>query len=93
VAASLLHALGLPELVTESLVEYEDLARALATNPEQLAAIKSKLLRNRELEPLFNTANFTIHLQSAYETMWERAQRGEPPQSFSVEMRKGDLVS
>ncbi len=88
VATSLLHAIGLPELVTESLVEYEKLTLSLATNAEQLAAIKAKLVRNRDLEPLFDTANFTFHLQSAYETMWKRAQCGEPHQSFSVEGQK-----
>jgi predicted O-linked N-acetylglucosamine transferase (SPINDLY family) len=92
VAASLLQAIGLPELVTESLVEYENLARSLAINPEHLTAIKSKLIRNRDLQPLFDTANFTLHLESAYETMWARAQRGDPPQSFSVNVPKGDPI-
>src|SRR5205085_10291466 len=44
VAASLLHAIGLPELVTASLAEYEALAEALARNPERLAALKAKLI-------------------------------------------------
>ena len=84
VAASLLHAIGLPELVTSSLVEYEELALALARDPERLAAVKAKLMRNRDTEPLFDTARFTRDLESAYTTMWERTQRGAPPGTFSV---------
>ena len=59
VAASLLHAIGLPELVTTSLDEYEAMARVLSQKPERLAAIKSKLLRNRDIEPLFDPVGFT----------------------------------
>ena len=88
VAASLLHAIGLPELVTSSLAEYEELALALARNPERLAAIKAKLMRNRDTEPLFDTARFTRDLESAYTTMWERTQRGEPPETLSYQQRK-----
>jgi protein O-GlcNAc transferase len=85
VAASLLYAIGMPELVTASLAEYEELARALARDPERLAAIKAKLIRNRDTEPLFDTARVTRDLESAYTAMWERAQRGEPPESFAIE--------
>lgn len=84
VAASLLNAVGLAELITHSLEEYETLALKLATHPEQLAAIKAKLAKNRDTYPLFNTARFTHHLEAAYTTMWERTQLGEPPISFAV---------
>jgi predicted O-linked N-acetylglucosamine transferase (SPINDLY family) len=84
VAASLLYAIGLPELVTSSLAEYEELALALARDPERLAAIKAKLMRNRDTEPLFNTARFTRDLETAYTMMWKRTQCGESPESFSV---------
>jgi predicted O-linked N-acetylglucosamine transferase (SPINDLY family) len=84
VAASLLQAVGLPELVTTNLADYEALALKLAREPALLAAIKAKLARNRETTPLFNTERFTRHIESAYTTMWERWQRGEPPRSFSV---------
>ena len=84
VAASLLYAVGLPELVTASLVEYEELARALAQDPERLAAIKAKLLRNRKTKPLFDTARFTRDLEAAYTGMWGRQQAGLPPASFAV---------
>jgi predicted O-linked N-acetylglucosamine transferase (SPINDLY family) len=60
------------------------LALALARNPERLAGIKAKLMRNRDTEPLFDTARFTRDLESVYTAMWERTQRGEAPESFSV---------
>lgn len=84
-AASLLSAIGLPELVTHSLEEYEGLALELARNPERLAEIKSKLARNRGTYPLFDTDRFRRHIEAAYTTMWERYQRGEPPESFAVD--------
>jgi protein O-GlcNAc transferase len=85
VAASLLHAVGLPELVTENLAVYEALALKLAREPAMLAKIKGKLARNRTTFPLFDTARFTRHIEAAYTTMWEISQRGEAPRSFSVE--------
>ncbi|MGC2076418.1 MAG: nucleotidyltransferase family protein [Xanthobacteraceae bacterium] len=84
VAASQLHAIGLPELVTSSLAEYEALALALAHDPERLTAVRAKLDRNRRTEPLFDTAQITRNLESAYTIMWDRTQRHEAPGSFSV---------
>ncbi len=84
VAASVLHAVGLPELVTQSLAEYEQLALALARDPERLAGIRAKLLRNRGTEPLFDTARFTRDLESAYSSMWGRQHAGLPPAGFTV---------
>ena len=84
VAGSLLCAIGLPELVTSSLSEYGELALALARDPERLRAIKAKLVRNRDIEPLFDTARFTGNLETAYSMMWERSQECKPPESFSV---------
>jgi FkbM family methyltransferase len=84
VAASLLHAAGLPELVTTSLAEYEELARTLAQDPQKLALLKAKLLRNRDTEPLFDTAGFARHLEAAYAAMWKRQQAGLPPATFAV---------
>jgi predicted O-linked N-acetylglucosamine transferase (SPINDLY family) len=85
VAASLLNAIGLPELVTSSLNEYEALALKLARDPNLLASLKAKLAANRNTTPLFNTQLFTHHLETAYTRMWELWQRGEPPQSFAVD--------
>lgn len=82
VAASLLHAADLPELVTKTLEEYEALALRLATNPSLLAAHRSKLAKNRATCALFDTDRFRRHIESAYIAMWERAERGEPPVAF-----------
>jgi predicted O-linked N-acetylglucosamine transferase (SPINDLY family) len=84
VAASLLHAIGLPELVTRSLEEYEALALNLAADPGSLTAIKTKLMANRKTHALSDTARYTRHIEAAYTAMWQRHQRGEPPQSFAV---------
>jgi len=84
VAASVLCALGMSELVTSSLEEYQALALLLAREPQRLAAIRAKLARNRMTEPLFDTARFTRHLETVYATMWERHRTGLPPVSFGV---------
>jgi protein O-GlcNAc transferase len=84
VAASVLHAIGLTELVTSSLPEYEGLAAALALDPDRLATIKAKLMRKRGTEPLFDTGRFTRDLESAYTIMWKRQQDGLPAASFAV---------
>jgi len=85
VAASLLHAIGVSELVTHNLADYEALARKLATEAALMQSIRSKLERNRLSDPLFDTPRFARHIETAYETMVERARRGEPATSFSVE--------
>jgi len=79
VAASLLNAVGLPELVTSSLADYEALALRLARDPAALAAIKEKLARNRDRFPLFDTERMTRSLEAAFEAMWARAQLDEAP--------------
>jgi protein O-GlcNAc transferase len=84
VAGSLLNALDLAELITESRADYEALAVNLATNANRLATIRAKLAHNRRTHPLFDTERLRQQIESAYETMWERCQRGEPPVSFSV---------
>jgi protein O-GlcNAc transferase len=84
VAGSLLNAVGLPELITQSLQEYETLALKLARDPVLLASLREKLRRHRDSYPLFDTERLTRHIEAAYFTMWERFQRGEPPKSFAV---------
>jgi predicted O-linked N-acetylglucosamine transferase (SPINDLY family) len=84
-AGSLLRAVGLPELVTASLDEYEELASKLACDSTRLAAVKAKLARNRNEYPLFDTTRFTRHLESAFTAIRDRRQRGLPPATFAVE--------
>ncbi|HEU4647037.1 MAG TPA: tetratricopeptide repeat protein [Burkholderiales bacterium] len=71
VAASLLHAIGLPELVTHSLAEYEALALQLAANPGRLSALRARLAANQMTAPLFDTDRFRRHLEAAYLRMLE----------------------
>ena len=85
VAASLLHAVGLTELIATDLAAYEALALRLAWEPGTLADIRTKLASARDEAPLFDTNRFTRHLESAFRIMLERSRRGEPPQSFAVE--------
>lgn len=84
VAASLLNAIGLPELITTTLEAYEQMAVVLATHPEKLAAIKHKLAENRLTMPLFDTKLFTKHIEAAYTAMYERHQAGLAPDHIKV---------
>ena len=84
VGASLLHAIGLPELVTTSLDSYEQLAVHLATHPDELARIRKKLADNRLGAPLFDTAGFTRHIEAAYTAMYERHRMGLGPGSIAI---------
>lgn len=84
VAASLLNAIGLPELITNNQEEYEALAIGLAKSPEKLASIKQKLVNNRLTTPLFDTPLFTKNLESAFKKMYERYQQGLEPDHIEV---------
>ena len=85
VAASLLNAVNLPELVTVNSAAYEALAIELATQPDKLAAIKTKLLANLPTAPLYNTPLFTQYLESAYKMMYQRYHDGLEPEHIYVE--------
>ena len=84
VAASLLNAIGLTELITSTPQAYEALAIELATNPGKLANIKHKLATNRLTTPLFDTQTFTRHIEAAYTMMYERYQANLPPDHIYV---------
>jgi len=84
VAGSLLQAIGLPELITESVAEYEALAFELATNPERLAGIKSILADNRLTQPLFDTEQYTKHLEAGYKMAYARYFSGQQPDHIFV---------
>jgi predicted O-linked N-acetylglucosamine transferase (SPINDLY family) len=85
VAASLLRAVGLPELVTETLEDFEQTAVALACSPARLAELRARLANNRTRAPLFDTARTTRDLERAYERMWAIAAAAKPPEAFDVE--------
>jgi predicted O-linked N-acetylglucosamine transferase (SPINDLY family) len=82
VGASLLSAIGLPELIFRSLREYEEAAVRLALNGRELELLKSELAENRTTHPLFDTEGFVRHLEAAYEIMWSRHTRGFAPETF-----------
>jgi predicted O-linked N-acetylglucosamine transferase (SPINDLY family) len=84
VAASLLYAVGLPELVTENLADYESTALQLARAPALLKRYRDRLRENRRHAPLFNTARTTRLIEAAYGGMMVRRLRGEAPQGFAV---------
>lgn len=84
VAGSLLRTIGLPELITTSLDQYRTLALRLAQDPTQLAQLRTRLQANRQTSSLFDSTTFAIHLEQAYQGMWERYVSGDGPRGFRV---------
>ncbi len=90
VAASLLNALHLPELITTTYDEYEALAIELAKTPNKLNTIKHKLSQNRLTTPLFDTPLFTKHIEQAYTEMYERYQENLSPEHLYIKNKGGN---
>ena len=84
VAASLLHAAGLPELVTTTVENYETLALELAASPERLAQLRRRLTTERGTQPLFDTAGFARVIESAFEAMTARSRQGLAPDHMDI---------
>jgi predicted O-linked N-acetylglucosamine transferase (SPINDLY family) len=84
VAASLLRAMNLPELVVTTEAEYEEMAVELARDRDRLQALRQRMQENRQSAPLFNCQKFTRHLESAYRTMIERDYAGLPPEHLYI---------
>lgn len=84
VAASLLTAIDLPELITVNVQQYEDRAVELASNPRLLLEIRTKLDRNRLSKPLFDTRLFAARLEAGYEAVYQRQQADLPPADVSI---------
>lgn len=86
VAGSLLHAVGLPDLVTQSLDDYRALALKLAHSPQILAVLRQHLIEKRMQLPLFDTPRLTAGLEALYGLMWQRheAARATQAQGASV---------
>jgi predicted O-linked N-acetylglucosamine transferase (SPINDLY family) len=84
VAASQLRAAGLPELVAESMEDYEALALRLARDPALLASYRARLAQARKTAPLFDTDRFRRNIEAAYIQMHEIARRGDAPSSLRV---------
>jgi predicted O-linked N-acetylglucosamine transferase (SPINDLY family) len=85
VGSSLLHAVGLPELITANLDQYEEAAVRLASESDVLTQLKQKLRQNRLECPLFDSARTTLAIESAFKTMFETWMAGRRPESFSVQ--------
>jgi predicted O-linked N-acetylglucosamine transferase (SPINDLY family) len=84
VAASILEAAGLPELIVSTAQDYEDLAIALASDPARLTSLKEKLAANRTTTPLFDTARFTRRFEAALKAMHARSTAGQAPDHLSI---------
>ena len=82
---ALLRALEMPELICDSLANYEELAMALAAKPDLLHSVKKKIAAKRETAPLFNSTRYTRHLDAAYREMWRLNQAGERPKPFTID--------
>jgi predicted O-linked N-acetylglucosamine transferase (SPINDLY family) len=93
-AGSLLTNLGLPELVTTDLDDYESQAVRLANDPVLLADLRRRLADGRDRTRVYDAEQFCGNLETAYEIMWARYQRGEPPETFSIPTdESGDLTA
>jgi len=79
VAASLLHAVGLPELAVADMASYESMARTLANDPQRMATLRERLRRARDESPLFDSARTARELDALYVRMAERSRAGLPP--------------
>lgn len=84
VAGSLLSAVGIPDLITRDLREYEVQALRLASDRALLARLRATLEMNLNVQPLFNTARYTRHLEAAYRTMHGRSLQGVAPNDICV---------
>ena len=82
--ATLCAAAGVPELVTDSLAAYEELAVTLARDAGRRRGLRQRLNEARHSSPLFDRARYRRHLEAAYEIMWQRHRDGVAPQTFHV---------
>ena len=88
-SASILGAIGLPQMVARSLADYEELAIKLAMHGDKLDRLREQLVHNRKSTPLFDTGMFARHLESAYLQMWKRFLDVQQPRPFAVEDTTG----
>lgn len=84
VAASVLRAVGLPELVTQSEAEYEALALALARDPKRLSALREKLHANRQSTALFDTKSYARNFEAGLAEAHRRQIAGEPVSNILI---------
>ena len=80
VAASLLRTIGLPQLITGSVSQYEDMAFRLAADPDLLSSVRQQLAQNRSTNALFDTDRYAKNLEAAYQQIHERYHSGAAPE-------------
>jgi protein O-GlcNAc transferase len=85
VAASLLTAVGMRELIAASMEEYERTALALARDLQRLTALRQKLADNRDASALFDPLKLTGNIEAAYARMWQAWLSGRKPEPFAIE--------
>jgi predicted O-linked N-acetylglucosamine transferase (SPINDLY family) len=85
VAASVISAVGVPELVTDTLEQYETLAANIARNPDLVGVLRTKLRNNRAACRLFDTDRCRRQLEAAFTRVWEIWEAGGEPKGFKVE--------
>jgi predicted O-linked N-acetylglucosamine transferase (SPINDLY family) len=84
VAASILKAANLPELIAKSEEDYEAIALDLALYPEKTAAMKAKVAENVKACPLFDTKSYTLDLERGYDAAYERYLRNQTPADIDL---------
>lgn len=83
-AGSLLKSVGLDDLVTDNIKDYEELAVSLALNPAKLKNYRNLLEKNRSTHRLFNTKLYTKNFEKAIEQMYHKHLSGEPPDHIII---------
>jgi predicted O-linked N-acetylglucosamine transferase (SPINDLY family) len=76
--------MGLDDLVTDTLADYERLAIELARNAAHFRELRERTARNRLTSPLFDAARYCRHIEAAYKQMMQIHRKGEAPRNFSV---------
>jgi predicted O-linked N-acetylglucosamine transferase (SPINDLY family) len=84
VSASIVSAMGVPELIVRGVDEYRDLALRLARDRAALGVLRARIAANRLTAPLFDSRRFIRHLEAAYQAMWQRCLDGRPPDHIAV---------
>ena len=84
VSASLLNAIDLPELITHSEEEFENLALDFANNKNKLNQVKVKLEKNKISNSLFNTKLYTKNIESSYKIIYDRYLKDLPAEDIEI---------
>ena len=86
VAASLLNAVDLPELITDCQSVFESTAIELALNRSNLKELRKRLDIKRKTSSLFKGDEFAFHLEMAFKAVYQRLKDGELPDNYEVDL-------